>query len=202
MIPIFILEECWLPYDAVSTVVCNKGQQVQIGPRSPCRENCPSLNWNGGSHFATWVGACLCNNACKECCEDGLQGHRVSSDDPRLPKNCCPPLFSCLRLSLSSVKVQRPVGGGQLIIQRFIFMWVSWKGIMSKFPFNCSWSNKTIGDEGITVDFRFIKVHTSNWSSNSWGSLNSWGSSNTWGSSNSSCWDHRIVGDYRIPVDL
>ena len=23
-------------------------------------------------------------------------------------------------------------------------------------------SNKTIGDEGITVDFRFIKVHTSN----------------------------------------
>ena len=23
--------------------------------------------------------------------------------------------------------------------------------------------NKTIGDEGITVDFRFIKVHTSNW---------------------------------------
>ena len=22
--------------------------------------------------------------------------------------------------------------------------------------------NKTIGDEGITVDFRFIKVHTSN----------------------------------------
>ena len=24
------------------------------------------------------------------------------------------------------------------------------------------WVNKTIGDEGITVDFRFIKVHTSN----------------------------------------
>ena len=23
-------------------------------------------------------------------------------------------------------------------------------------------TNKTIGDEGITVDFRFIKVHTSN----------------------------------------
>ena len=57
--------------------------------------------------------------------------------------------------------------------------------------------NKTIGDEGITVDFRFIKVHTSNWSSNSWGSSNSRGSSNTWGSSNiwgsSNTWDHRIV---------
>ena len=56
--------------------------------------------------------------------------------------------------------------------------------------------NKTIGDEGITVDFSIIKVHTSNWSSNSWGS------SNTWGSSESSCWDHQIVGDHRIPLDL
>ena len=62
--------------------------------------------------------------------------------------------------------------------------------------------NKIISDGGITVDFSIIKVHTSNWSSNSWGSLNSWGSSNTWGSSNSSCWDHRIVGDHRIPLDL
>ena len=56
--------------------------------------------------------------------------------------------------------------------------------------------NKTISDGGITVDFSIIKVHTSYWSSNSWGS------SNTWGSSNSSCWDHRIVGDHRIPLDL
>ena len=56
--------------------------------------------------------------------------------------------------------------------------------------------NKTISDGGITVDFSIIKVHTSNWSSNSWGS------SNTWGSSNSSCWDHRIVGDHQIPLDL
>ena len=56
--------------------------------------------------------------------------------------------------------------------------------------------NKTISDGGITVDFSIIKVHTFNWSSNSWGS------SNTWGSSNSSCWDHRIVGDHRIPLDL
>ena len=68
--------------------------------------------------------------------------------------------------------------------------------------------NNTIGDGGITVDFWIIKVHTSNWSSNSWGSSNnwgssnSWGSSNTWGSFNSSCWDHRIVGDHRIPLDL
>ena len=49
----------------------------------------------------------------------------------------------------------------------------------------CWQLNKTISDGGITVDFRFIKVHTSNWSSNSGGSSNSWGSSNTWGSSNS-----------------
>ena len=32
--------------------------------------------------------------------------------------------------------------------------------------------NKTIRDEGITVDFWIIKVHTSNWSSKSWGSSN------------------------------
>ena len=50
--------------------------------------------------------------------------------------------------------------------------------------------NKTISDGCITVDFSIIKVHTSNWSSNSWGS------------SNSSCWDHRIVVDHRIPLDL
>ena len=56
--------------------------------------------------------------------------------------------------------------------------------------------NKTISDGGITVDFSIIKVHTINWSSNSWGS------SNTWESSNSSCWGHRIVGDHRIPLDL
>ena len=55
---------------------------------------------------------------------------------------------------------------------------------------NCSQINKTIIDGRITVDFSIIKVHTSNWSSNSWGS------------SNSSCWDHRIVGDHRIPLDL
>ena len=60
----------------------------------------------------------------------------------------------------------------------------------------CADWNKTIGDGGITVDFSIIKVHTSNWPSNSWGS------SNTWGSSNISCWDHRIVGDHRIPLDL
>ena len=53
-------------------------------------------------------------------------------------------------------------------------------------------ANKTIGDEGITVDFWIIKIHTSNWSSNSWGSSNSLGSWNSWGSSNS--WDHRIAG--------
>ena len=47
--------------------------------------------------------------------------------------------------------------------------------------------NKTIGDEGITVDFLIIKVHTSNWSSNSWGSSNSW--------------DHRIVEDHNVPLD-
>ena len=46
----------------------------------------------------------------------------------------------------------------------------------------------------ITVDFWIIKVHTSNWSSNSWGSSNGWGSSNSW--------DHRIVGDHRVPLDL
>ena len=39
-------------------------------------------------------------------------------------------------------------------------------------------SNKTISDGGITVNFLIIKVHTSNWSSNSWGSSKSWGSSN------------------------
>ena len=39
--------------------------------------------------------------------------------------------------------------------------------------------NKTISDGGITADFWFIKVHTSNWSSNIWGSSNTW--------------DHRIV---------
>ena len=48
-------------------------------------------------------------------------------------------------------------------------------------------ANKTIGDEGITVDFWIIKIHTSNWSLNSWGSSNSW--------------DHRIVGDHRVPLD-
>ena len=51
--------------------------------------------------------------------------------------------------------------------------------------------NKTISDGGITVDFWFIKVYTSNWSSNNRGTSNSWGSSNTSGSSNS--WDNRIV---------
>ena len=42
-------------------------------------------------------------------------------------------------------------------------------------PFD-PWYNqhKTIGDEGITVDFWLIKVHTSNWSSNNWGSSNGW----------------------------
>ena len=34
--------------------------------------------------------------------------------------------------------------------------------------------NKTISDGGITIDFWIIKVHTSNWSSNSWESSNSW----------------------------
>ena len=53
--------------------------------------------------------------------------------------------------------------------------------------------NKAISDGGITVDFWIIKVHTSNWS------LNSWGSSNSWVSSNS--WDHQIVGDHRVPLD-
>ena len=62
--------------------------------------------------------------------------------------------------------------------------------------------NKTISDGGITVHFSIIKVHTSNWSSNNWGSSNSWGSSNTWGLSNSSCWDHQKVGDHRIPLYL
>ena len=62
--------------------------------------------------------------------------------------------------------------------------------------------NKTISDGGIAVDFSIIKVHTSNQSSNSWGSSNTWGSSKTWGSSNSSCWDHRIVGDHQTPLDL
>ena len=33
--------------------------------------------------------------------------------------------------------------------------------------------NKTINDGGITVEFWIIKVHTSNLSSNSWGSSNS-----------------------------
>ena len=59
---------------------------------------------------------------------------------------------------------------------------------------------KTISDGGITVDFSIIKVHTSNWSSNTWGSSNSWGSSNTWGSSNS--WDHRIVGDHHLLPEM
>ena len=36
--------------------------------------------------------------------------------------------------------------------------------------------NKTISDGGITVNFWIIKVHTSNWSSNSWRSSNSLGS--------------------------
>ena len=49
----------------------------------------------------------------------------------------------------------------------------------------CSYSifdiNKTISDGGITIDLWIIKVYTSNWSSNSWGSWNSWGSSNSWG---------------------
>ena len=49
-------------------------------------------------------------------------------------------------------------------------------------------SNKTISDGGITVNFLIIKVHTSNWSSNSWGSSKSWGSSN--------CWD----GEHQIPL--
>ena len=60
-------------------------------------------------------------------------------------------------------------------------------------------NNKTISDGGITVDFWFTKVHTSNWSPNSWRSSNSWGSLNSWRSSNS--WDHRIVGDHRVPLD-
>ena len=63
-------------------------------------------------------------------------------------------------------------------------------------------NNKTISDGGITVDFSIFKVHTSNCSSNSWISSNSLGSSNTWGSLNSCCWDHRIVGDHQIPLDL
>ena len=34
--------------------------------------------------------------------------------------------------------------------------------------------NKTISDGGITVYFWIVKVQTSNWSSNSWGSSNNW----------------------------
>ena len=39
-----------------------------------------------------------------------------------------------------------------------------------------------------------IKVYTSNWSSNSWGPSNSCGSLHSW--------DHWIVGDHRVPLDL
>ena len=43
--------------------------------------------------------------------------------------------------------------------------------LRSLFRISDKFSEKnTIGDEGITVDFWIIKVHTSNWSSNSWGS--------------------------------
>ena len=67
--------------------------------------------------------------------------------------------------------------------------------------FGKEWQNKTITDGGITVDFWIIKVYTSNWSSNSWGSSNSLGSSNTWGSSNSSCWDlGNIWRTYSEPI--
>ena len=47
--------------------------------------------------------------------------------------------------------------------------------------------NKAISDGGITVDIWIIKVHTSNRSSNSWGSSNSW--------------DHQIAWGNRIPLD-
>ena len=53
--------------------------------------------------------------------------------------------------------------------------WCSPFNICTNCLSNCAFDlNKTISDGGITVDFWFIKVYTSNWSSNSWGSSNSW----------------------------
>ena len=60
------------------------------------------------------------------------------------------------------------------------------KGREGRWAINSS-LNKTIRDGGITVDFWIVKVHTSNWSSNSWGSSNNGGSSYSW--------------DRRIPLD-
>ena len=85
----------------------------------------------------------------------------------------------------------------------FLLFWANLGYLVRYFgslEFSWQTKNKTIRDEGITVDFWIIKVHTSNLSSNNWGSSNGWGSSDSWGSSNS--WDHQIVGDHRVPLDL
>ena len=78
-----------------------------------------------------------------------------------------------------------------IIIMKMINSLSGWDGmtsILSSLLDHWIVSNKTISDGGLTVDFWIIKVHTSIWSSNSWGSSNSW--------------DHRIVGDHRVPLDL
>ena len=73
----------------------------------------------------------------------------------------------------------------RLGIESFCFEETKQNCVLSKFvQSDFLHTNKTIGDEGITVDFWTIKVHTPNWPSNSWGSSNSW--------------EYQIVGDHRI----
>ena len=77
-----------------------------------------------------------------------------------------------------------------IIIMKMINSLSGWDGmtsILSSLLDHWIVSNKTISDGGLTVDFWIIKVHTSIWSSNSWGSSNSW--------------DHRIVWDHRVTLD-
>ena len=78
-----------------------------------------------------------------------------------------------------------PCGGDMNAPKVSYHMFIFWsrdKFFVNRISRSVDAFNKTISDGGITVDFWIIKVHTSNWSSNSW--------------------DHRIVGDHWVPLDL
>ena len=71
-------------------------------------------------------------------------------------------MMNCQRLNW-----MRPKGGEAIpprIALYLNFLLIEELYIRSAFLFSGTniMANKTIGDEGITVDFRFIKVHTSN----------------------------------------
>ena len=83
---------------------------------------------------------------------------------------------------VDSIGKVQPIINGDKSFQNLGEKWSKHQDYSIKLPNTLN--NKTIGDEGITVDFWIIKVHTPNWPSNSWGSSDSW--------------EYQIVGDHRI----